>query len=109
MEWPYNTLCLPFKKLGEECQDDMDCEMEGKCWYPTSNHVVNRTMQCMKAYALDDGTSIGYLNTFHPDLEHQNYLAAGKVCKSMFATPSGSNGGKCASFGSSNSKDCSVF
>ncbi len=48
----------------------MDCEMDGKCWFPTANHVVNRTMQCMKAYALEDGKSIGYLNTFNPDLEH---------------------------------------
>jgi len=34
----------------------------------------------MKAYALPDGASIGYVNTYHQALEHKNYLAAGKVC-----------------------------
>lgn len=70
MEWPFNTYCLPFKKAGEECSDDYDCEMDYKCWYPSATHVRNKTMQCMKAYALEDGASIGYVNKYHPNIEH---------------------------------------
>eukprot|EP00347_Sterkiella_histriomuscorum_P016797 403351817 len=109
MEWPYNTQCLPLKRLGEECSDDFDCEMDYKCWYPSEIHSKNKTKQCMTAYGLKDGASIGYKQVFNENLRHQNYLANGQVCQSMFAVPTGTFSGVCASYSSSNSQSCTPF
>ncbi|CDW72072.1 UNKNOWN [Stylonychia lemnae] len=109
MEWPYNTLCLPFKLPGEECDHDFDCEMNYKCWYPSETHSKNKTKTCMTAYSLADGASIGYRQIHNENLKHQNFLENGKVCKSMFAVPTGTYSGKCASYNSADSNACSPF
>ena len=63
----------------------------------------------MAAYGLPDGTNIGYKQVFNENLRHQNYMANGIVCASMFAVPTGTFSAKCASYDSSNSKSCSPF
>jgi hypothetical protein len=100
---------MPFKDDGEMCMDDHECKMASKCWYPQSQHVVNGTMQCMKAYGLSDGSSIGYKELFHKNMKHDNFLSNGRVCASMFAVPTGTNEGRCSSFSSSDSRDCTPF
>ena len=52
----------------------------------------------MKAYALTEGAKFGYRQVFNANLKHQNYLANGKVCKSMLAVPVSNYTAVCASF-----------
>lgn len=54
--------------------------MTSKCWFPTSAHVLNKTKQCMGAYALSEGSTIGYSEYYDSAMKHQNYLNNGKVC-----------------------------
>ena len=109
MEWPFNTKCLPLKRSGEECYDDYECEMDQKCWYPSALHSRNQTKMCMKAFGLSDGEEIGYIEEYHSDLKHKNFMLNGKVCESMFAVPVDTYRGKCASFRSEDSADCKPY
>lgn len=85
-QWPFQKTC---QKLGKEefiCENDLECELNYYCWFPSPAKAVEGKKQCMPIYALDDGETFGYKaqdrKFKYNMLENYEY---GKACKSGIA------------------------
>lgn len=59
-EWPYGSFCEKLRKIGEECIDDYQCELDKFCWYKDSADAKASAKTCMKMYEAPDFTKYGY-------------------------------------------------
>ena len=81
IEWPYLSVCRPYREEGSECTEDYQCPITHYCWYASKTDKVANTKRCMEMYSRHKGTLFGWSgsNTL------VDYTQNGKFCLSGLA------------------------
>ena len=60
-EWPFKSVCKPYRADGAECTQDFQCPVTHYCWYKSKENREENKKSCMELYSQPDGTKFGWL------------------------------------------------
>lgn len=60
--WPFNTFCTKQKTTFEKCEEDIECQNNQYCWYPSKSfrELEVPSKVCLEQYSLDVGETFGW-------------------------------------------------
>ena len=58
--WPWINECSPYKKKGEFCDDEMQCDPSSFCWFEKEADKKENVRKCLKMYNQDIGQQFGW-------------------------------------------------
>jgi len=80
-EWPYNSLCKPYREDKAVCEEDYQCGVTHYCWFDSKADKATSTRRCLELYSQEVGTTFGWSGSTAVD----DYTQNGKFCKSGLA------------------------
>ncbi|TNV73254.1 hypothetical protein FGO68_gene12340 [Halteria grandinella] len=83
--FPYATTCDSLRKIGDQCEEDVECQQTSVCWYQTRGDFYQSKKSCIVKYGLSDNQTFGWAPKHYET--YQDVLYNGRLCQSGFAVP----------------------
>ena len=97
--WPYQTTCSKQKTTFEQCHEDIECQNNQFCWYPSKEYRENGNQKvCLEKFSQDVGETFGWEAKNEASPTFEDFKHNGQYCVTGLAYPISPTVARCTRF-----------